>query len=161
MIILATLILIQIILVTIIFENIKLDKDDKNYSKKKIFKVLGEFLTLLLLISMLTYNYLVFLSVSKNKSLRLSILVSMFISLGYVGFNWGLIKNLKLENFSFSKIPSLYKNRKHYDNLFRHPDLYPFSLDSFRYENEVDSLTERSNMQFNNNGPQEKLLMTT
>ena len=145
------LILIQIMLVTTIFNNVQLPKEDPHYEKKIIIRDLTELFILTTLTLVLVYNYLQFLGIKMRKTLIISIIVAGCVFVFNIILNRKVLfskksnsiehmsnisDNMNLvegnyennNNSAFSSIPAAYKLMKNDENIFNFANKYSFSL---------------------------------
>jgi len=159
------LILIQVMLVTTIFNNVHLPKNDPHYKKKIIIRDLTELFILTTLTLVLVYNYLQFLGIKMRKTLVLSIIVAGCVFITNIIFNRKTLFGANIEHMSninsndlednresvFSSVPAAYKLMENDENIFNFADKYSFSLfERSRPMTKVEkSMIETEEMKFN------------
>ena len=161
---LAILVLIQIMLVSQIFNSIKIPKGVSHYKKRVIIKDLMELCFMTLVIFLLSLNYLEFMGLDFKCSLKWSLMIVLLVIVGYVVSNYkeimeGFSENIEnndknnvsgyiAENYSFGKNP---------ESIYRFNHLYPFSLDDSGEDTSSNKQITVSEAEFNSDGPQKKL----
>ena len=161
---LAILVLIQIMLVSQIFNSIKIPKGVSHYKKRVIIKDLMELCFMTLVIFLLSLNYLEFMGLDFKCSLKWSLMIVLLVIVGYVVSNYkeimeGFSENIEnndknnvsgyiAENYSFGKNP---------ESIYRFIHLYPFSLDDSGEGTSSNQQITVSEAEFNSDGPQKKL----
>ena len=156
---LAILVLIQIMLVSQIFNSIKIPKGVSHYKKRLLIRDLMELCFMTLVIFLLSLNYLEFMGLTVKSSLKWSSIIVIIVIVGYVinnykqimeGFNndKNNISGYIADNYSFGKNP---------EAVYRFNHLYPFSLDDRGKHVPSDKMISVSEAEFNNNVPQKKL----
>lgn len=161
------LILIQVMLVTTIFNNVHLPKDDPHYKKKIIVRDLTELFILTTLTLVLVYNYLQFLGFKMRKTLTISIIIAGCVFISNIIFNRETLfgNNVNIEHMSninsndiednresvFSSVPAAYKLMENDENIFNFANKYSFSLfERSRPMTKVKkSMIETEEMKFN------------
>ena len=158
------LILIQVMLVTTIFNNVHLPKNDPHYKKKIIVRDLTELFILTTLTLVLVYNYLQFLGIKMRKTLTISIIIAGCVFISNIIFNretlFGNIEHMTNINSNdiednresvFSSVPAAYKLMENDENIFNFADKYSFSLfEKSRPKTKVEkSMIETEEMKFN------------
>ena len=158
------LILIQVMLVTTIFNNVHLPKNDPHYKKKIIVRDLTELFILTTLTLVLVYNYLQFLGIKMRKTLTISIIIAGCVFISNIIFNretlFGNIEHMTNINSNdiednresvFSSVPAAYKLMENDENIFNFADKYSFSLfERSRPMTKVEkSMIETEEMKFN------------
>ena len=158
------LILIQVMLVTTIFNNVHLPKNDPHYKKKIIVRDLTELFILTTLTLVLVYNYLQFLGIKMRKTLIISIIIAGCVFISNIIFNretlFGNIEHMSNINSNdiednresvFSSVPAAYKLMENDENIFNFADKYSFSLfERSRPMTKVEkSMIEMEEMKFN------------
>lgn len=158
------LILIQVMLVTTIFNNVHLPKNDPHYKKKIIVRDLTELFILTTLTLVLVYNYLQFLGIKMRKTLIISIIIAGCVFISNIIFNretlFGNIEHMSNINSNdiednresvFSSVPAAYKLMENDENIFNFADKYSFSLfERSRPMTKVEkSMIETEEMKFN------------
>lgn len=161
------LILIQVMLVTTIFNNVHLPKNDPHYKKKIIVRDLTELFILTTLTLVLVYNYLQFLGIKMRKTLIISIIIAGCVFISNIIFNRETLfgNNVNTEHMTninsndiednresvFSSVPAAYKLMENDENIFNFADKYSFSLfERSRPLTKVEkSMIETEEMKFN------------
>ena len=158
------LILIQVMLVTTIFNNVHLPKNDPHYKKKIIVRDLTELFILTTLTLVLVYNYLQFLGIKMRKTLTISIIIAGCVFISNIIFNretlFGNIEHMTNINSNdiednresvFSSVPAAYKLMENDENIFNFANKYSFSLfERSRPMTKVEkSMIETEEMKFN------------
>ena len=158
------LILIQVMLVTTIFNNVHLPKNDPHYKKKIIVRDLTELFILTTLTLVLVYNYLQFLGIKMRKTLTISIIIAGCVFISNIIFNretlFGNIEHMTNINSNdiednresvLSSVPAEYKLMENDENIFNFADKYSFSLfERSRPMTKVEkSMIETEEMKFN------------
>ena len=85
---LAILVLIQIMLVSQIFNSIKIPKGVSHYKKRLLIRDLMELSFMTLLIFLLSLNYLEFMGLDFKSSLKWSLMIVLIVIIGYVVNNY-------------------------------------------------------------------------
>jgi len=167
---LAILVLIQIMLVSQIFNSIKIPKGVSHYKKRVIIKDLMELCFMTLVIFLLSLNYLEFMGLDFKCSLKWSLMIVLLVIVGYVVSNYKEI----MEGFTENKenkenndknnisgyIAGNYSFGKNPEAVYRFNHLYPFSLDERGTNIPSNKQITVSEAEFNSDGPQKKLQVT-
>ena len=159
---LAILVLIQIMLVSQIFNSIKIPKGVSHYKKRVIIKDLMELCFMTLVIFLLSLNYLEFMGLDFKCSLKWSLMIVLLVIVGYVVSNYKEI----MEGFTENKnnvsgyIAENYSSGKNLESIYRFNHLYPFSLDDSGEGTSSNKQITLSEAEFNSDGPQKKLHIT-
>ena len=159
---LAILVLIQIMLVSQIFNSIKIPKGVSHYKKRLIIKDLMELCFMTLVIFLLSLNYLEFMGLDFKCSLKWSLMIVLLVIVGYVVSNYKEI----MEGFTENKnnvsgyIAENSSFGKNLESIYRFNHLYPFSLDDSGEGTSSNKQITVSEAEFNSDGPQKKLHIT-
>jgi hypothetical protein len=157
---LAILVLIQIMLVSQIFNAIKIPKGVPHYHKRLVIRDLIELTFMSLVIYLLSLNYLEFMGLNIKLASYWSLLIIAVVIVGYLvtnyktimeGFNNNNISGYLAENYSLGRNP---------ESIYRFNNLYPFSLDERGVSMPNNDMINVSEAEFNNNSPQKKLHVT-
>ena len=128
------LILIQVMLVTTIFNNVKLSKNDIHYHKKKVIRDLTELFILTMLTLVLVFNYLNFLGIDMKQTLIISVILAATVFVINIIINRHIFFGSVIENMTnsndniFNSVPSAYKLMKNDQQNFNFSDKFSFSL---------------------------------
>ena len=124
------LILIQVMLVTTIFNNVKLSKNDAHYNKKKIIRDLTELFILTILTLVLVFNYLKFLGIDMKQTLLISIFLAASVFVLNIVINRHVLFGSVIENMTnkndniFNSVPSAYKLMGNYQQKHNFDNKY-------------------------------------
>ena len=167
---LAILVLIQIMLVSQIFNSIKIPKGVSHYKKRLIIKDLMELCFMTLVIFLLSLNYLEFMGLNFKCSLKWSLMIVLLVIVGYVVSNYkeimeGFTENIEnIENNENNNVSGYiaenYSSGKNPESIYRFNHLYPFSLDDSGEGTSSNKQITVSEAEFNSDGPQKKLHIT-
>ena len=159
---LAILVLIQIMLVSQIFNSIKIPKGVSHYKKRLIIKDLMELCFMTLVIFLLSLNYLEFMGLDFKCSLKWSLMIVLLVIVGYVVSNYKEIMEGFTENNNnvSGYIAENYSSGKNPESIYRFNYLYPFSLDDSGEGTSSNKQITVSEAEFNSDGPQKKLHIT-
>ena len=167
---LAILVLIQIMLVSQIFNSIKIPKGVSHYKKRLIIKDLMELCFMTLVIFLLSLNYLEFMGLNFKCSLKWSLMIVLLVIVGYVVSNYkeimeGFTENIEnIENIENNDVSGYiaenYSFGKNLESIYRFNHLYPFSLDDSGEGTSSNKQITVSEAEFNSDGPQKKLHIT-
>lgn len=157
---LAILVLIQIMLVSQIFNAIKIPKGVPHYHKRLVIRDLIELTFMSLVIYLLSLNYLEFMGLNIKSASCWSLLIIAVVIVGYLvtnyktimeGFKNNNISGYLAENYSLGRNP---------ESIYRFNNLYPFSLDERGVSMPNNEMVNVTEAEFNNNSPQKKLHVT-
>ena len=175
---LAILVLIQIMLVTTIFNNIKINRADPHYKIKELLLDLFELGFMVLVIYLLSLNYLEFVGVSISVANKWSLGIISVVIIGYLVINFrtlmkdfGLdvvdkvkdkvkeVRRKREEEKDISKhLAGNYNNTVSMDDRYKISKKYPFYLDSIgKPVNNHPELVSVEKPEFNNNVAQENI----
>ena len=90
--VLMVLVLIELGIITFIFNNIKFSKTDKQFKNKVLLRDILELVVLLTLTSLLVYNYVKYLNLKHLNPLLITVVLSVAVIIFWLGLN---IDNLK------------------------------------------------------------------
>ena len=121
-------------LVTTIFNNVKLSKNDIHYHKKKVIRDLTELFILTMLTLVLVFNYLNFLGIDMKQTLIISVILAATVFVINIVINRHIFFDSVIENMTnsndniFNSVPSAYKLMKNDQQNFNFSDKFSFSL---------------------------------
>lgn len=162
---LAILVLIQIMLVSQIFNAIKIPKGVPHYHKRLVIRDLIELTFMSLVIYLLSLNYLEFMGLNIKSASYWSLLIIAVVIVGYLVTNYKTImegfNNNKNNNNNISGyLAENYSLGRNPESIYRFNNLYPFSLDEHGVSMPNNDMINVSEAEFNNNSPQKKLHVT-
>lgn len=160
---LAILVLIQIMLVTTIFKNIKVDPRDPHYKKKELFIDLAEVGFMTLVIYLLAVNYLEFIGMSLKKANKWSMLLALLVIVGYFVVNFkSLVEGFKSDKKNGDDLSQYlagnFDNSLSLDEIYKMSSKYPFDKDNIgKAEKYYQELVKVEKVEFDEDISQEKL----
>lgn len=160
---LAILVLIQIMLVTTIFKNIKVDPRDPHYKKKELFIDLTEVGFMTLIIYLLALNYLEFTGMTLANSSKWSLILALLVLLGYFVVNFkSLVEGFKSDKKNGDDLSQYlagnYPHTVSLDERYKMSTKYPFNYgDIGKAEKYYKELVKIMKVEFDEGISQEKL----
>ena len=101
--VLMVLVLIELGIITFIFNNIKFSKTDKQFKNKVLLRDILELVVLLTLTSLLVYNYVKYLNLKHLNPLLITVVLSVAVIIFWLGLNIDNLKETVLGEYSIFK----------------------------------------------------------